>query len=263
MRGKANIFWLTLAALLGMPLGLRSQPGSLDLSFNPNLNDGAAVYALALQPDGKILIGGSFYFIDDQLVINVARLNPDGSLDSTFVPGSAADSGYVSAIAVQNDGKVLIGGSFYSSRGVTPNNLARLNSDGTVATDFHTNSNLTVDGPVNAIVVQSDGKILLGGSFGVVDLPRKDIARLNPDGTLDTNFDACVSAGAGSGATALAVLNSGKILASGDFGFSLGGLRRGGIARLNPNGNLDTSYAGVQPGILPTGSTPLHARRPQ
>src|SRR6266481_2782414 len=140
-----------------------SQACSLDPTFNPPLNPWAAVYVVTLQPNGKILIGGSFYFIGDTARGNVARLNPDGSLDPTFDPGTAADIDYVSAIAVQNDGKIIIGGGFSSSSGIAPPNLARLNPDGTVDPSF--DPNLWVDGPVNAVVVQPDGKILFGGSF--------------------------------------------------------------------------------------------------
>jgi len=235
-----------LAGLLMIPQLGFSQACSLDPTFNPALNPWAAVYVVTLQPDGKILIGGAFYFIEQMPRGNVARLNPDGSLDPAFDPGTAADIDYVSAIAVQHDGKILIGGSFASSSGTAPSNLARLNSDGTVDPSF--DPDLSIDGPVNAIVVQPDGKILLGGNFGQVDfVVRRSIARLNSDGHLDSHFDACVASSAGSGATGLALLTNGQILATGDFTFSTG-LARDGIARLNDCGDLDSVYA-VSPGI--------------
>src|SRR5205085_6408202 len=109
--------WLCLAlflAQLGMPNGLQSQPCSLDLSFDPGLNSSANVYVMALQTNGQILLGGAFNSVSNVPRTNVARLNPDGTLDASFDPGPAADVGYVTAIAVQDDGKVLIGGFFSS-----------------------------------------------------------------------------------------------------------------------------------------------------
>src|SRR3954471_23305082 len=90
---KPGPFPWVLFFLLLLPLGLRSQPGSLDLSFTPALSSGAQVFAVALQPDGKILIGGAFASVEGQPRANVARLNPDGALDPSFDPGQAADVG--------------------------------------------------------------------------------------------------------------------------------------------------------------------------
>lgn len=238
--------FLIIAALWAIPSLALSQPCSLDLDFNPALDTNAQVYVVTLQPNGQILIGGSFKSVGNVPLANVARLNPDGSLDGTFDPGVAADVGYVTAMALQPDGKVVVGGSFGSSSGAAPANLARLNPDGTVDLDF--DPNLYVDASVNAVVMQTNGMILFGGSFGIVDgLPRKNLARLNPDGSLDSAFDACVASSAGSGATALAVLKNGKILVSGSFTFSTG-FSRDGIARLSACGELDTGYAPT-PGI--------------
>src|SRR5207247_20580 len=119
------------------------QPASLDLSFNPALNAGAQVYAMAVQTNGQILVGGIFNSIGGVNVTNTARLNQDGGLDLTFNPAAAAAVGYVNAIAVQKDGKVVIGGSFASGAGTTPANLARLNTNGTSDSIF--DSNLSID----------------------------------------------------------------------------------------------------------------------
>jgi len=163
-------FWLMLSLTLALlPKGLAAMPGSLDANFNPPLvaapnNPGAAVYVVALQSDGQILIGGLFFAVSDtNLLVNVARLNPDGSIDPSFLPGRVADTGYVDALAVQPDGKIVVGGSFYSSRGGAPVNLLRLNADGTVDSGFFRFS--YVDGPVNAVLLQSDGKILIGAAL--------------------------------------------------------------------------------------------------
>jgi uncharacterized delta-60 repeat protein len=216
-------------------------PGSLDASFVPALNSNAVVYAIALQTNGQIIIGGTFTSIGGIGITNLARLNTDGTLDATFNPGRAVDKGYVSALAVQPDGKVLAGGQFSSSDFSTPANLARLNTNGTVDTGFY--SGLFVDAAVNAVVIQTNGGILIGGAFQMVGgYVRRSLARLFPNGSLDTTFDACVAASAGAGATGLALQTDGNILASGNFGFSTGAYRFG-IARLSACGELDTNYA--------------------
>src|SRR4029079_11561986 len=131
----------------------------------PPLSPGALVYAVTLQPDGKILIGGAFETVGEQRRVNLARLNPDGTLDGSFDPGQAADIGYVNAITVQPNGMILIGGAFYSSTYQNPSNLARLNEDGTVDNGF--NLSLYLDAPVNAIALQEEGFIIIAGAFEI------------------------------------------------------------------------------------------------
>ena len=225
---------------------LLAQPGSIDASFTPQLNAGAQIYVVAIQPDGQILVGGQFDSIGNVPIANVARLNPDGSLDGTFNPSYAADQGFVTALVMQSDGKILVGGSFYSSYGLGPNNLVRLNPDGSVDNNF--DYGLYLDGPVNAIAVQTDGGIVLAGGFAIVDgYLRRSVARLHGDGTLDYGFDACVASSAGDGGTAVALQPDNRILATGNFTFT-GNRVRNGIARLEICGDLDASYA-PQPGV--------------
>ncbi len=239
---------LLLGCLLASTFRARSQPLSLDTSFNPLMNTGAVVYVVAVQPNGKILIGGTFSSIGGVSVANIARLNTNGTLDTSFNPGTAADIGYVGVITVQDDNRILVGGSFFSSLGTATANLARLNSNGSVDSEF--DSNLAIDGVVNAIAVQSDGAIVFGGGFSFVDgLPRRSIARLHANGTIDTVFDACVASGAGSGATGIGIRSDGSVLASGgNFTFNTGAYRTG-IALLTNCGEVDISYAAQQPGI--------------
>jgi uncharacterized delta-60 repeat protein len=242
---KASAGVLGLVVFLAMAPRSSSQPAALDSRFAPALNSGAQVYAIAVQTNGQIIIGGAFTSLGSTPVTNIARLNQDGTLDSTFNPGPAADIGYVTSIAVQKDGKVVIGGSFASSTGIAPSNLARLNTNGTPDGGF--DLGLWMDDAVNAVVVQPDGKILFGGAFQIVDgYARRSAARLESNGFLDIGFDACVASSSGSGTTALALLSDGRILMSGgNFAFSTGAYRVG-VARLNPNGDLDASYAPPQ-----------------
>jgi uncharacterized delta-60 repeat protein len=140
------------------------------------------VQAIAVQADGKILIGGYFTLVNDVGRNHIARLNPDGSLDPDFDPNI---NGRVDAIAVQPDGKILVGGAF-SYVGLDPRNrIARLNPNGTLDASFNPN----LDFPVYAILVQPDGRILIGGEFTKVNgITRTHIALLTKDGILDTSF---------------------------------------------------------------------------
>jgi len=149
--------------------------GSLDGSFNSGGRDAL----VALQSDGKVLIGGT----------GIARLNANGSLNSSFNPelAPAPGSGYLSSIAVQPDGKMLIGGYFTAVNGTNRNNVARLDANGSLDSSF--NPGTGADAVVRSIALQSDGKIIIGGDFFTVnEVQRSSIARLKPDGTLDSSF---------------------------------------------------------------------------
>lgn len=147
----SSLGFLILVALSAWPARAHAQAGAVDSSFNPALNSGAAVYTVTRLTNGQILIGGAFNSIGVVNIANVARLNLDGTLDTTFKPGTTVNIGYVSAMAVQPDGKVLVGGAFFSSSGTAPGNLARLNPDGTVDKSF--DPDLYVDANVNALAV--------------------------------------------------------------------------------------------------------------
>jgi len=159
-----------------------------DTAFDDNVNNldfraSFNVFALALQPDGKIYVGGTFTTFNNAPRSSLARLNTNGTLDNTFVPTLTASSGtpVVNTIAVQSNGKVLIGGSFAQVNGVARNNLARLNTDGTLDQTF-LNSAAAPNAEVAAIALQADGKILIAGSFTQVSgIPRPGVARLLGD----------------------------------------------------------------------------------
>lgn len=141
--------------------------------FDPSPS--GSVHTIAVQLDGKILVGGYFTSIAGQAVARLARLNPDGSLNTTFTTPSL--DAHVQWIALQADGRILIGGGFTTVGGNPHLRIARLEVDGTVDSDF----TASIDtGDLYTIVVQPDGKILLGGLFGVVNgVTRVNLARLN------------------------------------------------------------------------------------
>ena len=115
-----------------------------------------------------------------------ARAQGPGSVDTSFDPGSGAND-IVRSVATQPDGKVLIGGYFTAVNGVTCNRTARLNANGSLDTGF--NSGSGANNIVLSVVVQPDGKILIGGGFTQVNgVTRSRIARLYADGSLDPSF---------------------------------------------------------------------------
>ena len=212
--------------------------GSLDTSFNPGSGPNSTVLAVALQADGKVLIGGWFTTVDGTARSRIARLNADGSLDTGFSPGSGANDA-VMAIAAQPDGKVLIGGWFTTVNGTSRSRIARLNADGSLDTSFDPGSGASFT--VSALAAGADGKVVIGGSFTTVNgVSRNYVARLNTDGSLDTGFDP--GSGPDDSVSALAVQADGKVLIGGWF-TAVDGTPRNRIARLNADGTLDTGFS--------------------
>jgi uncharacterized delta-60 repeat protein len=246
----------SLMAFVGLALAggtlVRGQ-SALD-GFDPNPN--GLVDVVAVQPDGKILIGGDFIQLAPNggpvvLRNHIARLNPDGTVDMVFDPNPNTD-GRIYAIAVQTDGKVLIGGTFTTLRPnggppVTRNRIARLNPDGTVDAAFDPNAN----GEVDAIVVQADGKILAGGFFtSIGGQPRNNIARLDATTGLADSFNP----NANNEVKSIVVQADGRILVGGYFfgANSIGGQTRNRVARLDPTTGLADSFNPNANNVVPS-----------
>jgi uncharacterized delta-60 repeat protein len=213
--------------------------GSVDTTFGENLAgvDGS-VASLAIQPDGKILVAGSFPTINGVARGNIARVNADGSTDTSFGAGLAGTNVGIQALALQPDGKILIGGFFTSVNGVSVNRIARLNADGSLDTGFG-NGLAGANNPVSAIALQSDGKIVIGGTFTSVNgTAVTRLARLNADGTLDGTFAPNLT---GASVSVVLVQSDGKIVIGGSFS-QIGGQPRANIGRLNADGSLDAGF---------------------
>ncbi|MBE0543181.1 MAG: immunoglobulin domain-containing protein [Verrucomicrobia bacterium] len=203
-------------------------PRLLD-TFNPAAN--SIVNSMAIQADGKILLGGAFTTIGGQPRNRIARFNADGSLDNAFNPG--ADN-FVWSLAFQSDGKILVGGWFTMLGGQPRNHLGRLNADGSLDVTFNAGANTNV----NSLALQPDGKILVGGIFTTLGgQPRNYLGRLNADGSLDTSFNP----GANATVNSLTLQPDGKILVGGNF-TTLGDQPRNYLGRLVADGSLDTAF---------------------
>jgi uncharacterized delta-60 repeat protein/prepilin-type N-terminal cleavage/methylation domain-containing protein len=216
--------------------------GSLDPSFDPGTGPNNNVSTLQLQTDGKIFLTGAFTAYNGTTRPGFAKLNSDGSLDTSFDPGTGPNA-LLQPIVTQSDGKIIIFGAFTSFNGTALNRIGRLNANGSVDSSF--NAGTGANNGINQVWVQPDGKILLCGYFTAVNgVSRNGIARLNADGSLDTSFDP------GTGAGGMAFMNSvfpcylqsdGKIMITGLF-TTFNGISRNYIARLNSNGSVDTSF---------------------
>lgn len=174
--------------------GIYAQTQNVDYSSISKIaaNTNGPIYAILFQEDGKILVGGAFDTYDGISRNGINRLNPDGTLDATFVQGPAANDA-VYTIALQSDGKILVGGLFTTFDSETRNHLARLNTDGTLDISF--NPSTDVNGIVDCIHVQTDGQIRVASSFPSHDgTSKKQLARINSDGSLDPTFDSVKSA---------------------------------------------------------------------
>jgi uncharacterized delta-60 repeat protein len=215
--------------------------GSLDTSFNPGTGTNNTVAKVQLQSDNKILIVGLFTSYNGTSRNFIARLNTNGSLDSSFNPGSGANTS-VMTVAVQSDGKILIGGWFSSYNGTSRNRIARLNTDGSLDASFTPGTG--ADNGVNALGVQSDDKILVGGFFTTINgVAQRGVVRLNTDGSRDTGFDTGSSLDGR--ASSIAIHSTGKIIIGGEF-TAYNGTSRNRIARLNADGSLDGNFGAGQ-----------------
>ena len=247
-----NVQWADAGSydlIVANPFGsATSSPASLGFSaaldtFNVQISNNT-VYAMVVQPDGCVVVGGSFRGLNAQPLTNLARLFPDGSIDPSFNARIAGVATEVRTLALLADGRLLVGGRFTSIDGFARTNLARLNPDGSVDLSF--DARMTTYS-VNALVVQRDGSIVVGGAFSSVGgQPRANLCRLTADGVLDPAFTPAVS----STVNCLAIQDDGSILVGGGF-TTLAGKTRHSLGRLAPDGMLDDSFnPGVSGGVF-------------
>ena len=235
--------------------------GSIDTSFG---TDGkvfeswgaeAEANAVAIQPDGKIVVAGTadYSATGDRPRGVIARYNTNGSLDTTFSPAFTAgteiifDLGDANGVAIQSDGQIVVAGDAgISTRQFT---LVRYAANGTEDAGFGVGGRVTTgfgnDDMANGVAIQPDGKIVAAGTSLISGHDDLALARYNAaDGSLDTSFDGdgkqTTDLGANDGANAVALQGDGRIVAAGwsntpsDSNFA--------IARYNANGSLDTGF---------------------
>jgi uncharacterized delta-60 repeat protein len=206
-----------------------NEDGTVDGSFDPGTGANDFVTCIVPLSDGKLLIGGIFTSFNGTSRRQIARLNSNGSLDTTFDPGSGPGGEILSA-AVQSDGKVLVAGAFHL--------VYRLNSNGSVDATF--NSGSGANSVIYSAALQSDGKLLVAGAFSAFNgMPRSRIARLNTDGSLDDTFFP--GSGPNAEVLSIAVQPDGKAIIGGNFTI-YNSKSRNRVARLNTDGTPDSFY---------------------
>jgi uncharacterized delta-60 repeat protein len=215
-----------------------STDGTLDTSFHAKF-DGyfTEISSIGIQADQKIIVGGIFNYYDSTVTNHIVRLNHDGSMDSSFNIGSGFNDG-VYRIVIQSNGNIIVGGRFTSYNGITCNHLASLLPNGNIDTSFHTAVGAT--GDVEAIAVQKDGKVVIGGDFDYYGGRWSiRIARVNTDGSADTTFFALP--GANKIVTDIAINDDSTIFIVGNFD-NYEFQTHNHIAKLNDNGHVDATF---------------------
>lgn len=246
--GKVIVAGATLADgnIRVVRLGLN---GTVDPGFSlwSGLSGLSSTYvnALAVQPDGKVLVGGNFYtwpIVHQGLV----RLNADGSRATDFVFGTSFGGNVVGTIALQPDGKIIVTGNFQIFNGTPVNNIRRLNANGSTDTEFDPGTGILGAYPSpHCAWLQADGDLVLGGSFIAYDgTARNGLLRVLPDGSLDPTFhpeDGPTNSTGAAYIHAIAPGPDGSLVLVGAFD-SYAGTPRNGIARILPDGSVDSSF---------------------
>jgi len=227
---------------------------ALNSTFNLDFSGSESTFikkSLVLD-NGKVLVAGRFTSVDGHTTNDIARLNSNGTIDTSFsspvfsttIGGDTG--GYINTFVTQSDGKIVVGGNFSRVSGISRAGLARLDVNGSLDTSFAVQSWGSF-GEVRDIVIQNDDKIVCVGSF------TSGSRRVNSDGTLDSSLVISTSPGFGTDTFySVALLPSGSeqaILIGGDFQQWNSFSDYKYIVKLNPSGSLDFDFAGTNLGI--------------
>lgn len=226
----------------GLKVFTTAQEGITSANAGPN----GTVNALAVQTDGKIVLGGAFTTYDGTSSVRVARISNAGILDATFTTniGTGANGVVTSVVVQPSDQKILVAGFFTAFNGTTVNRICRLNTDGTLDSTFTTNIGAAANAVINAVAVNAtDGTIILGGAFTAFNgTSINRVARLSSAGVFDTTFATNVSTAASDGIACVIIQPSdGKIVLGGYFA-TFHGTAVYCIIRLNTDGTNDTGF---------------------
>ena len=213
--------------------------GEIDATFNVSSSFNATVYAIATQPDGKVLVGGDFTSYSGSSSNRIIRLNTNGTIDTTFNIGTGFDN-RIETIITFPDNSCLVGGNFLQYSGSTKTYIARLSPSGSLTSSFAPSIQGFLGGRVNTLVTQSDGKIIAGGAFtnyGAVNY----LIALSSSGDQLNLASFNIGTGFSSQVLAMVTQSDGKIIVGGNF-TSYSGSTSNYIIRLNPDGTRDTTY---------------------
>lgn len=226
--------------------------GNLDLNYRVLLkarfNSGTLVRDMMVLADGRVVIAGSFTNVNNTACSKIAILNPDGSLDPTFQPGNSIKDDAATALAQQSDGRWLVGGSNNSGSGPGAH-LVRLSADGTLDKSFtatFTGTNVANPCAILVLRIVQDGSIFVGGHFKAVnDQARNGLAKLTPDGNVDSGFALPIESlsvfTSDVSISGMAVQSDGKLLVAGLIQI-VEPIPYQGVLRLNVDGTLDHGF---------------------
>ena len=219
-------------------IAMISDSATLSSSFNPGIGFNGDVYTIARQSDGKVIAGGAFTNYSGSASTRLIRINTDGTRDTTFNIGTAGATNLVHDLALQTDGKVVVGGQFttYSGSSTFTTRLMRLNTNGTQ--DLTYNTGVGLNSYPLTILPTADGKVLVLGLFTTYSGSTVNyIIRTNADGTRDTTFNT--GTGFNQVLYTAVTQSDGKYIVGGNFNAYSGSSANRGIARLNTDGTLD------------------------
>lgn len=204
---------LCISAILPFAQAQESAP-AVPSAFTTPQGINGTVYAIAVQQDGKVVVGGEFNEVGTVPRSNIARFNPDGTLDRTIFEGPMSGvNGTIRALAIDSTGAIIAGGMFSMAGNKECRNIARFDNTGKVDPTIAAHGG--VNGTIYAIAVQPDGSIVIGGEFSEVGgKPRRNIARFLPDLSLDGSQPVGQITGT---VRALGALPEGGLIAGGDF----------------------------------------------
>jgi uncharacterized delta-60 repeat protein len=222
--------------------------GTHDSSFVFSNSTLFQVKCLTIQPDGNILVAGQGNSSFGTNQAAVRRVTEQGLEDAAFYSGLILSGGsfpQIKALSLLPSGKIVIGGNFLTVGGASRRGVARLNDDGTLDPEFDPGTGLSgaFTDTVNALVQQADGKLIIAGYFTTFGgVACSSMTRLETNGVVDVTFTPTVTSGAGKGTiNTLCLQNDGKVFLGGSFD-KVNNTNRSGVARLNPNGSLNTSF---------------------
>lgn len=224
----------------GVPSGVGqlTGTGAIDPAFPlPTLQAPGAVRALALQPDGKLLLAGTFTEINGNVARGLARLNANGSLDQAYTAACPVTGGYPTKVVLQPDGKALVGGRFALLGGVTAPSLGRVLPTGAPDPGFVPGLNPNATNNITGLGLQAGGNIVACGSFSPVTGGNATLIRFLPAGTRDGSFLPVVP----SFPTALLVQSDDNIV------LTYNGRTTSPVQRFLPGGSPDPTFT-----LLPT-----------
>lgn len=229
---------------LALAVSLHSQTPA---PFEASVHGGGEIYAFAVQPDGRIVVGGQIYQVAGEPRVSIARLKSDGSPDPDFqgvASGQGLSNPFIDSVMVQADGKILVHGVFFNLSGQARTNLGRLNADGTLDSSFNPGAGREGLGFGPLLGIQPDGRILAHATLTDSSGHKSNfLARLNRDGSLDPSFRHPALGPVEYGQVSSVVFQEdGKTLVGGQF-FALGGWAAANLARLDGNGSPDAAFA--------------------